>query len=131
MKRATYLALLIVFVTTLAAIAIACGGGTATTSSPTGTGSTPTTQTSPTNPYEIIMNEQNVFMPAVLTVPAGTKVTWSNKSVRRWWVISVDKKIDTGQIATGVSVSYTFNEPGTYEYYDTYNKDIRGTVIVQ
>jgi plastocyanin len=127
MKRAKYLALLIVFVLALTAVATACGGGGQTTSQTTPV----TTQTTSTNPYEIIMNEQNVFLPSVLTVPAGTKVTWSNKSVRRWWVVSVDKKIDSGQIATGVSVSFTFNEPGTYEYYDTYNKDIRGTVIVQ
>jgi plastocyanin len=132
MKRVPYLALLTVFVIALTAVAVACDGGqTATTSSPTGTGSTATTQTSPTNPHEVEITEENGFTPKVLTVPAGTKVTWYNKSVRRWWISSATKVPDTGLIATGNRAGYTFTQPGTYEYFDFYNKEITGTIIVQ
>jgi plastocyanin len=136
MKKVLYLTLLTVFIVAIAAAGVACGGNqtsnTPVNTSPTGTTTgTSSVATTPANPDEVIITDENGFAPATLTVPAGTKVTWFNKSSQRVWVTSDSKKPDTGLIAIGTQVGYTFNDPGTYEYYNLYHKDIKGTIIVQ
>ena len=128
MKRALCLTLLTVFVISLAGFAFACNGSTqpsgTTTTSPGGS------STAPANPNEVEITEEG-FNPATLTVSVGEKVTWFNKSNRRRWVSSQTKVPDTQVIAIGARAGYTFKEAGTYDYYDYYNKELKGTIIVQ
>jgi len=60
------------------------------------------------------------FTPNTLTVPAGTKVTWVNKSSEQHTVtsnISIFNNIVYIYGSITDSFSYTFTEPGTYNYY--------------
>ncbi|MCJ7605953.1 MAG: cupredoxin domain-containing protein [Dehalococcoidales bacterium] len=74
--------------------------------------------------------------PVVLTVPAGTKVTWHNMDSRvnsRHWMKALDGSFSTQAIPRTTRMSVTFNTPGTYDYRCIYHKDIEnemGTIIV-
>lgn len=63
--------------------------------------------------------EDNFFDQANITVPAGTTVTWVQNGDNPHTTTSYDGLWDSGMIAggSGESFSYTFEEPGTYEYY--------------
>lgn len=101
-----------------------------------------TQQTSPTNE---VTKEQNVitltkdgFSPSALTVKAGTKVAWINKSGSQAAVNSNPHPIHTsysplnlGSFSDGSSLSLTFDKPGTYGYHNHLNPNQSGAVIVQ
>ncbi len=71
------------------------------------------------------------FNPETITVPVGTKVIWVNRDDVRHWVTSDSGIPDTASIPLGARMSFTFEKPGTYPYYDLTYKDQKGTVIVQ
>ena len=74
----------------------------------------------------------NRFEPAVLIVPAGTTVRWTNHGGHEHTVTS-DKGDwgGTGLAPAGV-YSYTFSHPGEYPYHcEVHPKEMRGTVIVK
>jgi plastocyanin len=70
------------------------------------------------------------FQPDSLTVPAGTTVTWINRDIVRHTVTSTEGLFDSGRLESGESFSYTFDEPGTFDYYCTIHPIMQGTVIV-
>lgn len=63
--------------------------------------------------------EDNFFAPAEVAVEPGTTVTWVQNGENAHTSTSYDGLWDSGLIEGGAegSVSYTFDEPGTYEYY--------------
>ena len=80
----------------------------------------------------------NGFSPATLTIKAGTKVTWTNKSGKTFDVESDPHQIHTsyppmnfGAFSDGSSVSLVFDKTGTYRYHNHLNPSQTGTVIVQ
>lgn len=80
----------------------------------------------------------NGFSPNPLTVKAGTKVTWLNKSGQTVAVDSDPHPIHTsyppmnfGPFSDGSSVSLVFDKPGTYRYHNHLNPSQTGTIIVQ
>lgn len=73
------------------------------------------------------------FTPNTLTVPAGTKVTWVNKSSEQHTVSSNESLFNSfvyikGSVAD--SFSYTFNEPGTYNFYCQPHSGMMGKITV-
>jgi len=71
------------------------------------------------------------FTPATLTVPAGTKVTWTNRDDVPHNVISVDRKFASPVLDTDEEFSYLFTDPGAYEYYCSIHPKMTGKVLVQ
>lgn len=138
MKKILCLTLLTVLVLSSMIATIACGEKTQEPTPPSTPGTTPTQpETTPApgsqpaaNPNEVVITDKG-FSPATITIAAGEKVTWYNKDIRRWWVSSETKIPDTGVIPTGQRMSYTFKEPGEYDYYDLYHRDQTGKVIVK
>jgi hypothetical protein len=63
--------------------------------------------------------EDNYFEAANITVPAGSTVTWVHNGNNPHTTTSYDGLWDSGIIqgGSGGSFSFTFNEPGTYEYF--------------
>jgi plastocyanin len=70
------------------------------------------------------------FKPQTVTVDAGTTVTWTQKDPGVHTVTSgtveqssggVDKvpdgRFDSGELATGKTFTFTFDQPGTYPYF--------------
>ena len=74
------------------------------------------------------------FNPKVLTVPAGTTITWYNKDMEYHTVTSYDGLFNSP--ITEFPMTYTFTKPGTYSYYCTPHPDYEphseavGVVIV-
>lgn len=73
------------------------------------------------------------FEPKVIRVKAGTKVTWFNEDGRLHSVRSSPtspEQFNSFNIAGRQSWSYTFNKPGTFEYYDDVTNAAQGIVYV-
>jgi plastocyanin len=71
------------------------------------------------------------FSPATLTVPVGTKVTWTNKDSASHTVTSDDgKTFDSKGMAQGATYSFTFTTAGTFAYHCAVHPMMTATVIV-
>jgi plastocyanin len=83
-----------------------------------------------TGPQQIEMGD-DVFQPALLTVTAGTKVTWVNKGHKAHTVVSNDKLFDSGLVNIDGQFSHTFDAPGTYPYHCAPHAKMVGQIIVK
>lgn len=70
------------------------------------------------------------FGPQVLTVKAGTKVTWVNKDIEPHTVVSNDQKFQSEALDTDESFSVTFDTAGSYGYFCSIHPHMTGTVTV-
>ncbi len=66
-----------------------------------------------------------------LTVPAGTKVIWYNSDSAPHTVTTVDRLFDSGRLSRDGTFSYTFEQPGVYDYYCAIHPYMTATVIVE
>ncbi|HEX7315063.1 MAG TPA: plastocyanin/azurin family copper-binding protein [Pyrinomonadaceae bacterium] len=83
-----------------------------------------------TKPQRIEMGD-DLFLPAQLTVAAGTKVTWVNKGSKAHTVVSNDKLFDSGLVNVGGEFSHTFDAPGTYLYHCAPHAKMIGQIVVK
>lgn len=105
----------------------------------TGINPTPTpTPSPPITETEFITLTKDGFDPSVLTIKAGTKVTWLNQSGADATVNSSPHPLHTdysplnlGSFANNESVSLVFDKPGTYKYHDHLNPTRFGQIVVQ
>jgi len=67
----------------------------------------------------------------VLTVKVGTTVTWTNEDAMMHTVTAVDGSFDSGFFNEGETWSYTFEEPGEFEYFCSPHPWMRAKVIVE
>ena len=108
------------------------GGGTGGTGGTTSGGGTSGGGTPPPPAAKSVMIMNYAFTPSTLTVPAGTKVTWSNMdSVPHTVTSSGSGPLSSPNIAPGTTWSYTFTTPGTYHYYCAVHPNMTATVTVQ
>jgi plastocyanin len=71
------------------------------------------------------------FGPAVLTVPVGTTVTWTNRDDIPHTVVSTDKVFKSKVLDTDEKFSFTFSKAGTYPYFCSIHPKMTAKVIVQ
>jgi len=71
------------------------------------------------------------FTPQVLTIKAGTSVTWTNKDDAPHTVVSGSKKFASSVLDTDGRFSFTFKDPGTYDYYCSVHPHMTGKIVVQ
>jgi plastocyanin len=73
------------------------------------------------------------YVPDTLTVPAGTKVTWTNHDDMPHTVTSAGtpKALDSEALDTDEQFAHVFVEPGTYTYRCTVHPKMSGRVIVE
>ena len=64
-----------------------------------------------------ILLQDNEFHPQKLTVKAGTKVSWINKDPQFRTIRSDNGLFQSNPLAIGQIFSFTFDKPGTYNYY--------------
>jgi plastocyanin len=78
--------------------------------------------------------EDNFFDPAQITVEPGTTVTWVQSGNNPHTTTSYDGLWDSGMLpgGSGQTFSFTFEEPGTYDYFCIPHEDLGmvGTVTV-
>jgi plastocyanin len=70
------------------------------------------------------------FSPNSLTVPVGTTVQWTNEDPVAHTVTSTTGAFDSGVLQHLGHFSFTFSQPGTYDYYCQIHDYMRGTIIV-
>lgn len=76
------------------------------------------------------------FRPNPNTIAIGTSVSFVNADSFAHNVTSGKRGAPDGRFAKeltgiGISLDYTFSEPGTYEYHCTLHPDMNGQVVVQ
>jgi plastocyanin/glucose/arabinose dehydrogenase len=64
-----------------------------------------------------VVAQNFTFNPQDLTVPANTKVTWTNPDTVEHTVTFDDRSVDSGLFGPGQTFEYTFTTPGTYSYF--------------
>lgn len=76
-----------------------------------------------------------IFKPSPLAVKAGTEVTWTNQDQILHTVTAGTPGTETGVFnqelpERGAVVRFTFEDPGTYQYFCGRHNSMTGTVIV-
>ena len=71
------------------------------------------------------------YVPATLTVPVGTLVTWTNKDPDVHTVTSYAGLFDSGPLSWGQTFSYNFTQPGSFDYYCSTHLEMTGKIIVR
>lgn len=90
----------------------------------------------PTAAVDRVVIENFLFVPAEITVPVGTEITWRNEDSAPHTATSgtspsPDAIFDSGTIEGGQSGSVTVREPGTYAYFCEFHPFMKGTVTVE
>ena len=91
---------------------------------------TPAQQETPVTGVSQVTIQNFAYQPANMQVRAGTTVTWTNRDNVPHTVTFRNGMKDSGLLAYGQLFSYTFNTPGTYQYYCTVHPYMVATVIV-
>lgn len=72
------------------------------------------------------------FVPKTVTVPAGTRVVWTNRDEEPHTVTSAGNQFTSSKaLDSGDVYAATFTKPGTYAYYCSIHPMMVGTIIVQ
>lgn len=138
-RRLGGLAVAVVALATTAGIT-ACSGdddaSTATTEAPTEAPSeAPGTDAADTGTPDgpVVTIQMFAFTPDVVEVPVGTTVTWQDMDKIDHTVSSDDGApaiVELGLSGQGDTASFTFDEPGTYDYHCSIHTFMAGTVVV-
>jgi plastocyanin len=129
---------LVAVVAVVGVVGASCGGGTnnpTPSASNTAAKSTPSSTaggnaTAGVESAQIEMSD-DVFKPAQLTVPVGTKVTWINRGTKAHTVVGGDKLFDSGLVDVNGQFSYTYTSPGTYPYHCAPHPKMIGLIVVK
>jgi plastocyanin len=70
------------------------------------------------------------FAPATISVPVGTKVTWTNMDSATHTVTSDTGAFDSKNLANGASFSFTFTQAGTYAYHCAIHARMVASIVV-
>jgi plastocyanin len=89
-------------------------------------------QLAKTRPAEIAI-DNFAFEPAVLTIAAGTEVTWVNRDEEPHTVVSAVKEqpFKSQALDTNDKFSLVFAKPGTYKYFCSVHSHMVGRIIVK
>jgi len=71
------------------------------------------------------------FSPNMLTVKAGTAVTWTNRDDIPHTVFSDQNAFMSKTMDTNESFTLTLAKPGTYTYFCTIHPKMTGKIVVQ
>ena len=82
---------------------------------------------------EATANIDNFTFPEMITVTAGTKVTWTNHDDIPHTVTDAAQPRAYKSVAldSGDSFSHVFAMPGTYRYFCSLHPNMQGTVVVK
>jgi plastocyanin len=71
------------------------------------------------------------FSPMMLTVKAGTTVTWKNLDGEPHTVVSPDGVFRSHALDQGDAFSFKFDQPGTYKYICSIHPKMKAAIVVQ
>jgi plastocyanin len=105
------------------------GSGTPTMSSMSGPGMSVTAPAAPASGDQVNI-DNFAFVPAKLTVRAGSTVTWTNHDEEPHTVAASDGTFHSPGMGTGATFSHTFAAAGTFDYVCSIHPMMHGTVVV-
>jgi plastocyanin len=71
------------------------------------------------------------FTPAEITLAPGTALTWVNGDDIPHTVVATNKAFRSKALDSEQQFSFTFKEPGVYEYFCSLHPHMQGKVIVK
>jgi len=71
------------------------------------------------------------FAPAVVKIPVGGTITWTNKDADVHTVMSATGLFVSGALDTEDKFSYTFTKPGTYVIACSLHPQMSETIVVE
>ncbi|PNG26012.1 cupredoxin domain-containing protein [Methylocella silvestris] len=71
------------------------------------------------------------FNPPELTIAPGDTVTWTNGDDIPHTVVGVDKSFKSKPLDSDDKFSFTFKEPGQYDYFCSIHPHMTGKIIVR
>jgi plastocyanin len=112
-------------------VAAACGGGGTPTTGP-GQASQPAAAIvcSGTAGTGAVAVADFTYLPASATSAVGGTITWANGDSAPH-TVTFDSGPDCGQMASGGTITATFNVAGSYPYHCTIHPSMKATVVVQ
>jgi plastocyanin len=129
-KRRTGLPVLLCATLVVAAGAplTACGGQDG--------GGAPAPRTAPARPVDRVQIKDFLYVPAAITVPAGTTITFTNGDSAPHTATSgrsprPDGVFDSGTLTKGEHKAVKLTRPGTFAYYCAIHPFMKGTVTVR
>lgn len=78
-----------------------------------------------------IVDIEQAFEPATITVAAGGEVTWGNADDIAHTATAEDGTWDSGSIEPGGEFTFTADEPGTYSYICSFHPNMQGELVVE
>lgn len=79
--------------------------------------------------YEVNIKDFS-FQPAVLRIPVGAVVTWTNKDEEPHTVFSAESAFRSRALDTDETFSFTLEKAGTYKYFCSIHPKMVGTIYV-
>jgi plastocyanin len=79
---------------------------------------------------QVLLTDQDTFQPAIIQIPIGTTVTWTNTDSDVHTVSFMPAMISSGELHQHQTFTYTFRSSGTYPYFCRYHANMVGEVIV-
>jgi plastocyanin len=129
------LSLRLAVISTLSAVAIACGGYSSSPTSPSPTPSPAPTPGAPSSSVLIPVGAESLgnraFTPGNLEIPVGTTVTWTNTDTASHTSTSNAAGWNSGTLAPGRQFSFAFQTAGTFPYHCAIHPGMVGTVVVR
>lgn len=110
-------------VAALAITASACSGAPAAPAAPASTSSAPVSGTA-------VSIDNFAFAPTTLTVHRGDTVTWTNHDEEPHTVAAGDGSFRSPGMDSNATFSFTFTNPGSYDYICSIHPSMHGTVVV-
>jgi len=71
------------------------------------------------------------FVPAILTIKAGTAITWINRDEEPHNVVSPERVFRSKAIDGGEKFTVVLDKPGTYNYLCAVHPHMRGKIVVE
>jgi Icc protein len=71
------------------------------------------------------------FTPGVLTVSAGSRITWINRDDIPHTVVETNKRFQSPVLDTDQEFTHTFDRPGEYAYYCSMHPKMTGKIVVR
>jgi len=71
------------------------------------------------------------YGPSTLTVPAGTRVTWTNHDEESHTITSATGAFGSAGLSHDETFTQTFSRPGTYAYFCALHPQMKATVVVR
>ena len=79
----------------------------------------------------IIVMKNFDFSPMMLTIKAGTTVTWKNLDGEPHTVVSPDGVFHSHALDQGDTFTFKFDTPGTYKYICSIHPKMMAAIVVQ